>query len=104
MTATRDEIQQYILTKLVELSQDWDDPREVSPDSLLFTQLGFESLDAVILGVTIQGHFECEMPFSELFAELGEHKRDLPVSELIDFVHQNLLRCAAKSEAPGLAV
>jgi acyl carrier protein len=102
MTATRDQVQDYILAKLVELSQDWDDPREITPDLLIFTELGFESLDAVVLGVTIQGHFECQMPFSELLAELGEQQRDLKVAELIDFVHSNLLRCASETQRTSL--
>ena len=104
MNATRDQVQDYILAKLVELSQDWDDPREITPDSLIFTELGFESLDAVVLGVTIQGNFECQMPFSELLAELGEHKKDLRVSELIDFVHRNVLRCASEAQQTRLGV
>jgi acyl carrier protein len=85
MTATKAEIEQYILVKLREISRDSDYSDEIGPDSLLFTQLGFESLDAVVLGVAIQEHFGRQMPFSELFAELGEKQRDLSVGELIDF-------------------
>jgi acyl carrier protein len=91
MNISRDQVQEYILSKLAELSQDWDDPGEIAPNSLIFTELGFESLDAVVLGVTIQGHYQRQMPFAELLAELGEQRRDLRVSELIDFVHGHLI-------------
>lgn len=95
MGKTRDQIQEYVLSKLVEVSQDWGDPSEISPRSLLFSELGFESLDEVVLGVAIQEHFGCQMPFAELFAELGEQQRDLSIAELVDFVYQHVNRMAA---------
>jgi acyl carrier protein len=90
MNVTRDQIQDYILRKLVDLSQDWDNPTEIAQASLLFSDLGFESLDAVVLGVAIQEHFGRQLPFAELLAELGQQRRDLSVGELIDFVYKNL--------------
>jgi acyl carrier protein len=101
MNISRDQVEEYILSKLAELSQDWDDPGEITPNSMLFTELGFESLDAVVLGVTIQGHYERQMPFAELLAELGEQRRDLRVSELIDFVHGNLISPAMEPLRTG---
>lgn len=98
MSTSRDQVQGYILRKLVELSQDVDSPTEVKPASLIFTELGFESLDAVILGVAIQEHFGRQMPFAELLAELGEQKRDLSVNELVDFVQQSLNQPPAESQ------
>ncbi len=98
MMVTRDQVQDYILGKLVELSQDWDDPAEISEPALIFSQLGFESLDAVVLGVAIQEHFARQLPFAELLAELGEQRRDLSVGELIDFVYQNLNQPVAESQ------
>jgi len=90
MNVTRDQIRDYVLQKLQELSQDWDNPVEVGQDSLLFSGLGFESLDAVVLGVAIQEHFGRQLPFAELLAELGEQRRDLSISELIDFVYLHM--------------
>ena len=90
MRATRTEIQDYILEKLREISDDSDNSIEIGPDSLLFTQLGFESLDAVVLGVAIQEHFNRHMPFSELFADLGQKQRDLSIRELVDFTHKHV--------------
>jgi acyl carrier protein len=93
MDITRDQVRDYVLQKLQELSQDWDNPAspaDVSQASLLFSELGFESLDAVVLGVAIQEHFGCPLPFAELLAELGERRRDLSIGELIDFVYLHL--------------
>jgi acyl carrier protein len=98
MNVTRDQVREYIVNKLVELSQDWDSPAEISETSLIFSELGFESLDAVVLGVAIQEHFARQLPFAELLAELGERRRDLSVRELIDFVHRNLNQAVAEPQ------
>jgi acyl carrier protein len=97
MSATRQEILEYLLKTLEDLSQDWDYSEEVGPDTLLFTQLGLESLDAVVLGTTIQEHFQKQMPFAELLAEIGEKQRDLSIAELVDFVDRHLNSPQAQS-------
>jgi acyl carrier protein len=56
----------------------------------LFTELGLESLDAVVLGTAIQEHYQVQMPFAELLADIGEKQRDLSIAELADFVSQHL--------------
>lgn len=89
MSTFKTNIEEYILGKLREISKDCDYSSEVGRDSLIFTQLGFESLDVVVLGVAIQDHFNRPMPFAELFAELGQKQRDLSVGELIDFTHKH---------------
>jgi acyl carrier protein len=90
MRPSRPEILDYILQMLGELTQDWDYPEPVGPESLLFTQIGFESLDAVVLCTAIQEHYQTPMPFAELLAELGEKQRDISVNELADFVDTHL--------------
>lgn len=87
---TRDQILQYVLTTMENLSGDWDYSRPVGPDSLLFTELGFESLDAVVLCTSIQEHYHKQMPFPELLAALGRERRDLSIRELVDFIEQHL--------------
>jgi acyl carrier protein len=98
---TRDEIQEYILATLQELCHDWDYSRPVGPGSLLFTELGLESLDAVVLGTIIQEHFQRPLPFSELLAEIGREQRDLSIQELVDFVDKNLKQTALETEPTG---
>lgn len=90
MKATRQEIQNYVLRLLEELCRDWDYSRPVGPDSLLFSELGLESLDAVVLATSIQEHFGQQMPFAELLAAIGEQQRDLSIAELVDFIDKHL--------------
>lgn len=88
--ASRQDIQEYITRKITEVSRDWDYEEEITPASRLFGQLGMESLDAVVLAIAIQEHFQQPMPFAELFAEIGQEQRDLTISELVDFVASSL--------------
>lgn len=99
MNMSRDEVQTYILSRLAELCADWDFEGEVGPGTLLFSGLGMESLDAVVLGVSVQEHYGRQMPFAELLSSLGEQRRDLSVGELVDFVHQSLLEDTVHTEA-----
>jgi acyl carrier protein len=94
---TRQEIQDYVLATLQELCRDWDYSRPVGPDSLMFSELGLESLDAVVLGTSIQEHFQQPLPFAELFAEIGRDQRDLSITELVDFVDHNLSQIALET-------
>lgn len=90
MKPGRQEILDYLLQKLGELTADWDYPDPVRPESLLFTELGFESLDAVVLCTAIQEHYHTPMPFAELLAEIGQQQRDLSINELAGFVVAHL--------------
>ena len=65
-------------------------PDPVGAESLLFTELGFESLDAVVLCTAIQEHYQTPMPFAELLAEIGQQQRDLSINELTDIVNTHL--------------
>jgi phosphopantetheinyl transferase (holo-ACP synthase)/acyl carrier protein len=90
MRPSRQEVLDYLLHKMSELTQDWDYLDPVRPESLLFTELGFESLDAVVLCTAIQEHYQTPMPFAELLAEIGQQQRDLSIDELADFVNTHL--------------
>ncbi len=87
---TRQQVLDYVLQTVQGLCQDWDYEDPVGSESLLFTQLGLESLDAVVLCTAIQEHYQVQMPFAELLAEIGEKQRDLSIHELAGFVHQHL--------------
>ena len=90
MKPRRQEILEYLLHKMEELTQDWDYADPVRPESRLFTELGFESLDAVVLCTAIQEHYHTPMPFAELLADIGREQRDLTINELADFVNTHL--------------
>jgi len=90
MKPRRQEILEYLLQKMEELTQDWDYADPVRPESRLFTELGFESLDAVVLCTAIQEHYRTPMPFAELLADIGREQRDLTINELAGFVDTHL--------------
>ena len=87
---TQPEILAYVLKTVADLCQDWDYADPVAPESLLFTGLGMESLDAVVLCTAIQEHYQTPMPFAELLADIGQKRRDLSIAELAQFVSQHV--------------
>ena len=56
-----------------------------------FADLGLASIDAVVLGETLEGHYGRNLPFGELLADLGRRAdRDLSIGELVDFLERHL--------------
>ena len=102
MKPTQPEILAYVLQTVQGLCQDWDYADEVGPKSLLFTELGMESLDAVVLCTAVQEHYRTTMPFAELLAEIGQNQRDLSIAELAKFVVQHV--AADETEAQAVEV
>jgi acyl carrier protein len=100
MKPTQPGILAYVLKTVQDLCQDWDYADEVGPQSLLFTGLGMESLDAVVLCTAIQEHYRIQMPFAELLADIGQKQRDLSIAELAEFVSQHI-GAAAHAEQPA---
>jgi acyl carrier protein len=100
MKPTQPEVLSYVLSTVQGLCQDWDYADPVGPESLLFTGLGMESLDAVVLCTAIQEHYQTTMPFAELLAEIGQNQRDLSIMELAEFAYQHL-KPVAEVEALG---
>jgi len=98
MIPTREDVYSYVHGTLKTLMGDWDDVDTIlGPETKLFTELGMESLGAVVLGTNIQERFGVEMPFGELYSELGEKQRDITLSELVDFVHSHLKTAVSQS-------
>lgn len=87
MSSTKSDVNNYVVGVLGEVARDWDYSKPIGPETLLFSDLGFESLDIVVLGTAIQEHYQKAMPFAELFADIGQReRRDLSVAELVEFV------------------
>jgi acyl carrier protein len=98
MKQSRQEILDYVLKSMSELSQDWDYSEPVGPETLLFSQMGLDSLDLVVLGTGMQEHYGMQMPFAEFLAAVGERgQRDVSVNELVDFINSHV----NKEEAPA---
>ena len=63
----------------------------IDRETRFFADLGLASIDAVVLGETLQEHYGRPLPFGELMAELGRRTdRDLSIGELADFLSRNL--------------
>jgi acyl carrier protein len=69
--------------------REYDGP--IGRDTRWFADLGLASIDAVVLGETLEHHYGCKLPFGELLADLGRRTdRDLRIGELADFLHLHL--------------
>jgi acyl carrier protein len=63
----------------------------IDAETLFFADLGLASIDAVVLGETLQARYGRPIPFGELMADLGRREdRDLSIGELADFLGRHL--------------
>jgi acyl carrier protein len=61
----------------------------IEPETRFFADLGLASIDAVVLGETLQEHYRRPLPFGDLMADLGRRtERDISVGEVADFLHR----------------
>jgi acyl carrier protein len=68
-----------------------DYSRPIGPETRLFADLGLASIDAVVLGESLQKFYGRSLPFGDLMAELGRRDdRDLKVGELVGFLRRHL--------------
>ena len=90
-TVNQEVIQTDVLNLLKELARDWEYSGAITPNTFLFADLGFESIDAVILASFVQEHYGRAFPFPQLLAEIGQRDvKDLRISEQVGFIHQHL--------------
>jgi acyl carrier protein len=103
MKTTHDDVLEYVSQLLRDLGRDWDYQDAITGETLLFRELGFESLDIVVLGTAVQEHYGCQMPFAELFTDIGNRgTRDLSVAELVAFVYR-FVKVAQTPQSPVVA-
>jgi acyl carrier protein len=90
-TLDREGVMADVLNLLSGLASDWEYSGEIKPETYLFADLGFESIDAVVLASHVQEHYKRKFPFPEFLAELGRREvKDLTIGELVDFVWVHL--------------
>jgi acyl carrier protein len=66
---------------------------EIGPETMISRDLGFASIDVVVLGETIELHYGQKLPFGQFLAELGRSgARDISVGTLADFLFKHLNR------------
>ena len=64
---------------------------DIGPETRFFGDLGLASIDAVVLGETLEEHYGRKLPFHLFMADLGRRAvRDIPVGELVAFLYQHL--------------
>jgi acyl carrier protein len=64
---------------------------DIGPDTCFFGDLGLASIDAVVLGETLEDHYGRKVPFHLFMADLGRRSaRDVRLGELVAFLHQHL--------------
>ncbi len=96
--ATIEHIFQSLSKIINSLKDEWEYSGEITPDTSLFTDLDFESIDAVVLGSMIEEHYNRPFPFAEYLASIGdsagggnkEGARDIKVRDLVSFIYRNL--------------
>jgi acyl carrier protein len=63
----------------------------IDADTLFFADLGLASIDAVVLGETLERRYGRRLPFDELMADLGRREdRDLRIGDLAAFLARHL--------------
>lgn len=84
---TREKIRTELIQLLKEAREDWDESIDITEDTGLFLDLGFESIDAVGLGSALEQHFGQILPFPEFMARAKEENlSDITVGRLVDFL------------------
>ena len=88
---TREQIRNDLIELLKEAREDWDDSIVVTDETLLFQDLGFESIDAVGLGSALEQHYGKVLPFPEFMSQAKEENlSDITIGRMVDFLVLNL--------------
>ncbi len=88
---TRHEVMQEVLSLLAQLASDWEYDGEITEETYLFADLGFQSLDAVVLGNSLQERFGKPIPYADLLAEIGQREvQDVTIGEWVEFTYRHL--------------
>ena len=101
MIVTSTQLLGEVLELMTQLAADWEYEGTITPKTLLFEDLGLESLDLVVLGTAIQERYG-RVPFAEFLSDIGQRTtRDVSVGQLVTFIDQN--RHAAHAAQNGNA-
>jgi len=78
---------------LTDITADWDldFTGGIGPSTRLIADLMFESIDVVELVVAVEERFDRrDLPFEELLMDDGRYVDDLTVSQIVNFLIENL--------------
>ncbi len=86
-TALNNSIAESVKGILHQMMANMDFDDEIRPSTWLVADLGFESIDIVVLGTAIQQQLSENLPFSEYLSQVGQREiRDISFNELVTFV------------------
>ena len=79
-----------VIAELAEILSDFNG-REysgtINGDTLFMQDLGFSSIDVVILGETLQNHYGVEIPFGDFINQLSKQQvQDVQIGALAEFL------------------
>lgn len=64
---------------------------DIDRQTLFFADLGFASIDAVVLGEMLEEKYNCKFAFHELLSELAESGAvDMEVGDMVAFLYKQL--------------
>ncbi|MDB5969783.1 MAG: acyl carrier protein [Hydrocarboniphaga sp.] len=89
MPASSDQLVGQLSELLKDFTQDWDNEfeGEMTRETKLLGDLGFESIDIIQLVVAIeQMVHKSKLPFNELLMKEGRYVDDLSIGQIADFV------------------
>ncbi len=88
---SREEVRNDLLRILREIREGWEFPDNITEETGIFLELGFESIDAVALGPCLEEHYDQGFPFAEVLTEAQEQQlTDISVGRLIKFLMSNM--------------
>lgn len=89
MTVTSDELVGKLAELLEDFTQDWDNEfeGEMTRQTKLLGDLGFESIDIIQLVVAVEEMVgKRKLPFNELLMKDGRYVDDLSIGQIADFL------------------
>lgn len=79
------------LAQLLANFQGQEYSEEITRETLFFADLGFASIDAVVLGEQLEDFYGQKIPYNAFLAELAQRGvQDVAVGELADFLAKQI--------------
>lgn len=83
-----------IIQELAEILRDFQGREysdDIGPRTLFFGELGFASIDAVVLGEMLEERYGQKFPYGEFLASMRDSRvQDIELGQLAAFLHRNL--------------
>jgi len=88
---TRDTVNQTVVTVLAEFVRDWGLDTDITPQTTLVGDLGFDSIDVIQLTVALERAFGSrKIGFQDLLMHGGRYVDDLSVEQFQRFLEARL--------------